>query len=525
MSTSVDIKQLAIERGAPTPPTLKRRGRWLTRYVIPGILLLGFALLVVWAAQRSLWPPQRVWVVPVLASQSTVQAEGAPLFQAAGWIEPRPSLIRVAAMTEGVVEKLLVVEDQPLKVGEPIAELFREDTQLAHEAAEANLKLREAESQEVGAALKAAQSRFEQPVHLQAELSEAESALSEVSTLLNSLPFEIRRAEAEVAYAEANFEGKLSAQGAIAGRLLEEARSLLDKARATHDELKSRVNSLTQQKTALVARRDALQKKLSLRTDELQAKETAEANVAAAQARIEQAKVELAQAELRLKRMTVRAPVDGRVYQLVAFPGTTLSGGMNRGAHGGTVVTLYQPLSLQVRVDVRFEDIPKITLDQPVSINNPALAAPLTGKVLFLTSEANIQKNTLQVKVAIDATETVLKPEMLVDVIFLAPKPEQRSESTADVTRLYLSEELIQHGKTGSFVWLADQSAGVARLTQVSRGSALPGGLIEITQGLSMGSRVIARGFEELQDGDPIEVVSEEPAGTAAPADASQQGT
>ena len=413
MASTVDIKQLAVERGTAPAALKKRRGRPFSRYVIPGALILGFASLVSWAMRDIFVPPQRVWVVPVLASQSAAQNEGTPLFQAAGWIEPRPSLIRVAALSQGVVEKLLVIQDQSVKAGQPIAELVKEDAQLACDAARANLNLREAELQESRAALKAAQIRLAQPVHLQAALSEAENALGEVSTEINNLPFEIRRAQAEIVYAEANHEGKLASQGAVAGRQIEEAKSLLDKARATADELNSRTEFLTKQRLALTERRDALKKQLELRTDEIQAQEKAEANIAAATARVEQAQVELAQAQLRLDRMTVRAPVDGRVYQLIAFSGSTLSGGMSpiTNADGNTVVTLYQPNSLQVRVDVRFEDIPKVCLNQPVLINNPAVAKPLTGKVLFVSSEANIQKNTLQVKVEIDSEEWVFKPE------------------------------------------------------------------------------------------------------------------
>ena len=92
-------------------------------------------------------------------------------------------------------------------------------------------------------------------------------------------------------------------------------------------------------------------------------------------------------------------------------------------ADGSTVVTLYRPDMLQARVDVRFEDIPKVALGQKVLINNPALSEPISGKVLFVSSKANIQKNTLEVKVALDKPVPVFKPEMLVNVTHLALKP------------------------------------------------------------------------------------------------------
>src|SRR3954469_18385637 len=108
MSADVDIRQLAIVRDEVAAPQIKRRRHFLSRYVVPGLLLIGFLSVIAWAAHDRVFPPKEVWVVPVMASQSRVQHEGTPLFQAAGWTEPRPTPIRVAALAPGVVEKLLV---------------------------------------------------------------------------------------------------------------------------------------------------------------------------------------------------------------------------------------------------------------------------------------------------------------------------------------------------------------------------------------------------------------------------------
>src|SRR3954470_4018105 len=145
MSADVDIRQLAIIREDVTKPTGKRRRHVLSRYVVPGLLLCGFASLVAWPAREKILPAKQVWVAPVIASQSIGQREGTPLFQAAGWVEPRPTPIRVAALSPGVVERLLVVEDQAVKAGEPIAELVKQDAQYANDHAAADVKIREAE--------------------------------------------------------------------------------------------------------------------------------------------------------------------------------------------------------------------------------------------------------------------------------------------------------------------------------------------------------------------------------------------
>src|SRR5215468_420037 len=98
MSASVDLRQLAVRRdgGAPVRPA-RRRGHLVARYLLPA---------------------KPVTVVPVLTSRAELRQEGTPLFQSAGWIEPRPTPILITALYEGVVEKLLVVEGQEVKAGE-----------------------------------------------------------------------------------------------------------------------------------------------------------------------------------------------------------------------------------------------------------------------------------------------------------------------------------------------------------------------------------------------------------------------
>lgn len=513
MSSEVDIRQLAIVREEASSPKTRRHFHLMTRYALPGSLIVGFLLLIGWASRDTLMPPRDVWVVPVLVTHAMVQSEGTPLFQAAGWIEPRPTPIRVAALAPGVVERLLVVEDQPVKAGEPVAELVKDDARLAVQRAEANLKLREAELKEMQAAVKAAQTRFDQPVHLEAALGEAEAALAAIATELKNLPYQTRRAEADFDFARSDYEGKKAAEGVIAGRVIDEARSSLDAAQAMVEELRNRKASLTSQQQALSQRRDAIQTQLELLADETKARDESDAKLQAADARIEQARVELAEAQLRLDRMTVRSSVDGRIYRLVGYPGTTFTSGMSPigGVDGSTVVTLYQPGTLQVRVDVRFEDIPKVRLGQPVEVNNPALAEPLAGKVLFVSSEADIQKNTLQVKVAIDSPPPVIKPEMLVDCTFVAPKPVEAAAEVSEEMRLYVPRQLVRQDEAGSYVWLADRSTGTARKTTITAGKVGTGGLVEVSSGLNVASRIIARGHEGLNDGDRIRVADEEP--------------
>ena len=526
MENQVDLRQLAIDRSEPAAPGAATRRHLGTRYVIPGVLIVGFLSLVAWASWDLVFPPREVTVVPVFSTTAEMRQAGTPLFQAAGWIEPRPTPVRVAALAPGIVAKLLVVEDQAVRVGEPIALLVEEDAQLAYRRALADLALREADLAAAQATLQAAEVRHQQPVHLDASLSEAEASLARTETQVSNLPFLIRRAEADYEAMRKDYQSKLQVQDIIASVELDLAKAKQDSAFAALEGLRDRVDSLEREQAALARRRDALGIQRELLADEIRLKQVAASKVKVAAARVERARVSVAEAKLRLDRMTIRSPIDGRVFRLIAHPGARMGDSMAQmvGRDGRTVVTLYRPEMLQVRVDVRFEDIPKVLPGQPVVIENPALSSSLAGTVLFINSEADIQKNTLQVKVAITDPPPVFKPEMLVDVTFLAPEHDADAAAATRQTeevKLYILPHLIHQDAQGAYVWVADQSRNVARKTRIQTGATAANGLIAITAGLNHSSRIIASGTESLRDGARIRISGEAP-GPGPPASAQE---
>ena len=514
MSHQVDLSQLAIEREHDKPSAARGSGRLVSRFLLPGLILGGLLLLASWASFDLLFPPIDVTVVPIHSTRSV--EEGETLFKTAGWVEPRPTPIRVAALAPGVVEKLLVVEDQRVKAGEPIAHLIKDDAQLAFERAQADVTLKSAEVQRAEAALSAAKTRLDNPVHLEAPLREAEAMLAKMETLLTNLPFEIKRAEADYKFARSDYEGKKAAEGAIAGRLIEEAKSRMDSALATVDEFESRLASLKSERSALQKRSGALRRVLELKADEIENFESSKANLTSSQARLKDAQVALAEAQLRLDRMVVKAPVDGRILNLVTDPGTRLGAamGFNMNHDGSTVVTMYKPDSLQVRVDVRFADVPDVSLGQIVTITNQASEQTIEGRVLFISSEADIQKNTLQIKVRMDDPPEVFKPEMLVDVAFLAA-PEKEQDQARQVERLFVPSEYVRSGESGSFVWVADQSEGIARRVSVTLGKELATGLVEVQGAFNAVDKIIAQSQQTLSEGCRIHITGESGGGVS----------
>ena len=512
MTTNIDLRQLAVRRSEASPKPVHRSRHLWTRYVLPGTILAGFVAVLGWSAREYWLPARTVTVVPVVTARLEVHNEGTPLFQSAGWVEPRPTPVLVTALTEGVVEKLFVVEGQKVKEGDKLAQLVEADAALGLRAATADLELRQAERDTAHASLKAARSNLEKPIQLQASLAEAEALLAQKETDLTALPFQITVAKARVALTEQVFERK--AQGVQSGAVptleADQAKNEWVNAQAGLAELQNRQVKLQREVVAQKQRRDAMQQGLELKIEVTRAVAEAEANYKVAEARCKQAEVAVAAAKLRLERTLIRAPVDGMVLALIARPGSRLMGQAPTGQmDASTVVSLYDPNMLQVRADVRLEDVPRVQPGQRVKVETPSAPAPLEGEVLRVTSQADIQKNTLQVKVALKNPPLTVRPDMLVQVTFLAVPTAHVPSGEAPPLRLFIPKALVESGPAGPRVLVADLAGRTARVRMVKLGQT-SGDLVEITEGLNPADKVIAGGRHDLQDGQRIHVASEE---------------
>jgi RND family efflux transporter MFP subunit len=240
--------------------------------------------------------------------------------------------------------------------------------------------------------------------------------------------------------------------------------------------------------------------------DEERALNDASAQLEAAQARHDLARVALERAQLQLDRATILSPFDGRVLKLLASPGTLVGSADAEGKRNAEVVSLYQPDYLQVRADVRLEDVGSVEVGQPVRIETAASREPLSGKALQVTSSANIQKNTLEVKVSIENPPPALRPEMLATVTFLTAEREATT-SPAVVVRehILIPQSLAKRDGEQAFVWLATGD-GRATKRRIVVGPTADHEMIQVLEGLTPTDKLIDTPPADLVDGEMIAV-------------------
>lgn len=469
------------------------KARWATRFLVPAAVLLATGGLLAYAARDALQPRLEVYVAAAIPKQSTAvpvnatnaaasepiedNVANAPLgpvaVQAPGWIEPAPYAVSVPALAEGVVKEVLVLEGERVEAGQVIARFIDDDARLALRAADAAVAERDADVARARAALATAESQVEVERTVAAELRDEVTRKRDLVAAGGLTEGTFRRMEIRL--------GGLEAKVATAEKMVNEARAALAQAESAH--------------TAARVLHD--------------------------------------EAALRLTRMDVRSPVAGVVLARLVEPGSRISMGSKGGEGGasasmmGAVLRVYDPAKLQVRVDVPLADAAKVSIGTRATVSTEALPdQTFSGVVSRVVHEANIQRNTVQFKVALDAPSPVLKPEMLTRVKLHGPASASRQGRSGvtggsatndgdngDMTLLVPTTAVTSLGDDKGQVWVVDTSGGspVARRRDIATAPSADEGFIAVTSGLRLTDRVILDppAPPAIKDGTRLKVLGE----------------
>jgi len=173
------------------------------------------------------------------------------------------------------------------------------------------------------------------------------------------------------------------------------------------------------------------------------------------------------------------------------------------------VLSLYDPKRIQVRVDVPLVDAAKVGVGQPAEIVVDVLPdRTFSGAVTRVLHEANIQKNTLEVKAALADPDPQLRPEMLARVRFLA---KVESEKAGETERAFVPETAVRSAGGVPQVWVVrefDGNRGFASARPVRIGRTRVDGWIDVTDGVQAGDLVVSRATGDLKEGGRVRVGS-----------------
>lgn len=479
--------------------------------VLPSAIVVVTLGIVGFSARDLMLPVTDVKVAPVIAKFDPVRNAGARVVvQAPGWVEADPFPVAVSALTDGVVKEVLVLEGDRVAAGQVVARLVDDDAKIALSQADAHLAEEQARLTSALARQKEAEANWKNPIELQRACNSQTAQLSEKRAELVRWPAEVAREKAAAVALKADYDR--IAPLYEAGRASEieyiRARQAFEVQQAEVEKAQLRKPIIEAQIAVIEAELTAALKQLELRIVDTRAVADAAAEADRARAVVGRARAMRDAAALTLERMNVRAPVDGVVMERLVEPGSKLMRNMDN-AQSAQAVRLYDPGKLQVRVDVPLADAAKVGVGQSAEIVVDVLPDRVfAGRVSRVAHQADVQKNTLQVKVAIEAPIAAIKPEMLARARFLGlPTGSQGSAGAAQA--LYGPARAMHNDSDGQFVWLADGTAGVARRGSVETGRQTKGGYVEIRKGVRLGDRLIVDAPANLKDGDRIRIVGE----------------
>ncbi len=486
---------------------------WKTRVIIPATIVGGFLILLVASAYKHIIPATQVSASQVVLKRIEGGSAGAVTVQAAGWIEAEPYKSYVTALTDGIVDGVFVLEGDEVKSGQEVAHLVDQDAELSVRASDAQVREIEAGLEIAKAELVSAQTEWENPVERTKAISVSKAQLAESRATLEQIASEIIAEESDLEFLKSEYDRGvgLHAANVIAELELVRRRSRFHAQRAKIEATRQRHIATKELIAKHQAELHANQELMRLRTEERRKLDRAQAGVTQAEAALQRSRTSLAEARLRLERTRIRSPINGIVMARLTEPGSKVVV-LSDNPASARILSLYDREKLQVRVDVPLADAAKIGVGQKTEVTLDVLPERVfSGVVTRVLHEANIQKNTLEVKVGLQNPDPQLRPEMLSRVRFLA-KTESAGPESQEIDRLFVPENACKSSGSGTSAWVIadfDGTYGHVVSRPVKLGRLRKEGWADAVEGLSPGDLVVNRTSAELKQGQRVRVTKD----------------
>ncbi|MDF7799673.1 efflux RND transporter periplasmic adaptor subunit [Pontiellaceae bacterium B1224] len=442
-------------------------GRWKSM-ALAIALPLALAALLWFVFREQLAPAVPVETARIILLESEggtdqVPTSGKPelLFQASGWVEPDPWHVSIAVKTDGYVDEVFIREGDAVTNGQLVATLDPADTKLDLAVAQANV-------QKYEAAWKAQQSRAD------AEVKQAEAALY--------------RVEAAVA--------RLTRERDTAERFTKSAPGVV-----------SHVERVTAEQAVVEFEAEEKAARAALTALEARAV-SAQAEIKVAEAALAAARDELAVAQLALDRTTVRSPINGLILRRFVKPGDKRMV-MADDPHSAHIAEVYDPQHLQVRVDVPLSEAGKMKVGQPARITTAMLPGQtFDGRIISIIGQADLQRNTLQAKVVIDAPDPRMRPDVLCRVEFFGvPTLGNSTQVPTFGNALWIPIDALETDANEQHVWVVDPITKTAVKRTVRLSNLLKDEYRGVLEGLRANELVVVRTEHPLKEGSRVKEI------------------
>lgn len=490
----------------PQPPR-----KWLLRLGLPvGLIGLTAGVLIA-TSWRALQPVTRVQatIVAVRAvetSEPLSLGSGGGVIQAPGWVEPDPFATYVAALRQGVVASVEVLEGDRVAAGDVVATLVGDDARIILQQRNASLAQRHGELASARAVLTAATTTRTELVAPLRRIAVANASIAQRTAEIASLAAAIGVQEAtrDALNDEYTRKKNLVEEGAVAAGPVARLAIAIRGAGARLEQLRA-----DQRAVAANLERSNAEATAARRDRELLISETldvaqAEANVTVAEAAVALAEAHVADAALAVERTRVLSPVNGIVMERFVTTGSVIR--FQGGEHAASVLSLYDPERLQVRADIPLADAGNVGVGQRAEITLDVLRdTVLYGEVTRFVHRADLSKNTIEAKIRIIDPSPLLKPDMLARVRILPAQDDATGTVLRTIDRVFVPIIALTDL---THVWVVEDRSsgrGTARRRAITLGETLVDGWREVLSGLSPGDAVLT-GDVTIREGELVSI-------------------
>ena len=200
---------------------------------------------------------------------------------------------------------------------------------------------------------------------------------------------------------------------------------------------------------------------------------------------------EIAATRKQLDMMAIKSPINGTVEEV----------GVKLGQTASPQLPAFRVLnfsSLKVKADVAEAYSNRINVGDNVIVYFPDLNKEIPSKISTSSRYINPLNRTFQVEVRLNSAADGFKANM---VAVLKINDYKAANATV------IPVNLIQTDPNGSFVYISENNGKqtIAKKTYVKQGQSYDG-MIEITEGLKPGDKIISTSYQELEEGEAIKI-------------------
>ena len=200
---------------------------------------------------------------------------------------------------------------------------------------------------------------------------------------------------------------------------------------------------------------------------------------------------QLAALQEQIDMNSIKSPINGTVEEINIKVGQLSSPQMPIPAF--RVVNFR---TIKVKAEVAEAYSKKVTQGDPVDVMFPDLDKTIDSKISAVSRYINPTNRTFTVEVKLDPEKDSFKANM----IAILKITDYKSDSAISLSVKYLQTDLA-----GDFVYVAEELGGkiAAKKAYINQGQSY-NGIVEITEGLKSGDKIITTGYLDIEEGQTI---------------------